>query len=71
MEADPWGTTLRLHSANRALIHIGEEWESKIMNSTLFGKNDADNCTPNLVHRLGSRGVSCMVHGMVSFNDYM
>lgn len=65
-------TDLKLHSANRALIHGGEDWENKILNSTLFGPNDSEKYfTPNLVHRAESRAVSCMVHGMISFNHYM
>jgi len=70
--ADIWGTPLKLHAANRALIHGGEDWEAKLMNAKLFGPNDSVQYnSPNLIHRTEMRGVSCMVHGMVNFNQYM
>lgn len=66
------GSLLKLHAANRALIHCGEDWESKLINATLFGPSETSKySTPNLLHRMETRSVSCMVHGMISFNSYM
>lgn len=65
-------TDLRLHASNRALIHGGENWEGLLLNATLFGPNDSEKyITPNLIHRSSMKNVSCMVHGMISFNKYI
>ena len=67
-----YSTLLKLHSNNRALIHGGEDWESKILNAQLFGPSDNLKYeTPNLIHRSSIRNVSCMVHEMIGFNSYI
>lgn len=70
---EPKGLSLlKLHSSNRGLIHGGDDWENKILNATLFGPIDGHKFqTPNLVHRADIRNVSDMVHGMISFNNFM